>query len=110
MQTDTNERIRRLNDRLRRDHAGGRVLVTTGVQGLGAESVIELLKAIAQFDDFSTHNDPWDEHDCAAIDFDGQRYLWKIDYYDKSLEFGSPDSSDPAVTERVMTVMRSDEY
>lgn len=35
---------------------------------------------------------------------------WKIDYYDLSLEFHSPDPADPSVTPRVLTTMRVDEY
>ena len=112
MNTDKDkiENIRKLNDMLRCQQLGGRVLITTGVQSLGQDEMDKLLRQVAQYDQFSSHNDPWGEHDCAAIKFEGQKYFWKIDYYDKSLNFGSPDPSDPAVTERVLTVMRSDEY
>ena len=34
----------------------------------------------------------------------------KIDYYDRATEAGSPDPADPAVTTRVLTLMRADEY
>ena len=30
--------------------------------------------------------------------------------YDRATEFGSPDPTDPAVTTRVLTIMRADEY
>ena len=36
--------------------------------------------------------------------------MFKIDYYDKSLEFGSPDPADPIVTERIITIMLAEEY
>ena len=39
-----------------------------------------------------------------------QRLFWKIDYYDHSMQHGSPDPADPAVTERVMTIMLAAEY
>jgi hypothetical protein len=38
------------------------------------------------------------------------RYFWKVDCYDRATEFGSPDPADPAVTTRVLTILRADEY
>ncbi len=40
----------------------------------------------------------------------GNRTFFKIDYYDRSLTFHSADAADPAVTTRVLTVMRADEH
>jgi hypothetical protein len=50
------------------------------------------------------------EHDFGAVDEAGVRYFWKIEYYDRATEFGSPDPADPAVSTRVLTIMRADEY
>jgi Protein of unknown function (DUF3768) len=44
------------------------------------------------------------------IDDGGVRCFWKIDYYDRATEMGSPDSADPAVPTRVLTIMLADEY
>jgi len=41
---------------------------------------------------------------------EGEGYYWKIDYYDRNLEFHSPDPADPSVTICVLTIMRVDEY
>jgi len=103
--------IAKHNDLLRRQHIGGQVLVTTGVQVLEQSCLTQLLAEISQVDDFSdAGNDPYDEHDFGKIDFGGERYFWKIDYYDCRLYFASPDPADPSVTQRVMTVMRATEY
>ena len=102
--------IRALNDQLRRFGIGGTIVVTSGIQALGRDRIAELMVAIAQFDAFSSANDPYGEHDCAAVDILGRRVLWKIDYYDRNLELASPDPAAPNVTKRVMTVMLAEEY
>jgi hypothetical protein len=107
--TDT-DRIRLLNDQLRQNLSGGVAVITTGIAAFGAEAVERLVKTIAIFDDFCTANDPHEEHDFGSFRFDDVDVMFKIDYFDKSLNFHSPDAADPAVTERVITIMRADEY
>lgn len=104
------QRIRELNDTLRTTLLGGQIMFTTGVQALGRERVRRLMISIMAFDAFDLENDPHGEHDFGAVSDGDQRVLWKIDYYDQQLEFGSPDPSDPAVTTRVLTVMLAEEY
>lgn len=103
-------KIRALNDRLRRDLAGGLVFMTPGVQGLGEALVRQVMTELRAFDDFTPDNDPYGEHDFGSLNIHGQTILWKIDYYDQSLCYGSPDPADPAVTARVLTIMLSSEY
>lgn len=103
-------RIRELNDAFRTSLTGGRITLTDGIlqsTDLDTEAMMQLVRSFTAFD---TDNDPYGEHDFGAITVGEQRIFFKIDYYDKSLEFGSPDPSDPSVTTRVMTIMLAEEY
>jgi hypothetical protein len=104
------DRIRALNDAFRRTFVGGVVLITAGVEAMADEQRRSLLAKVRAFDDFTDDKDPHREHDFGAIDEAGVRYFWKVDYYDRATEFGSPDPADPAVTTRVLTIMRADDY
>jgi hypothetical protein len=104
------DRIRALNDELRQHLLGGRAVMTPGIAALGQQAVDRIVKTIAVYDDFCHANDPHEEHDFGAFQADGQTIFFKIDYFDKSLTYHSPDPSDPAVTERVITIMLADEY
>ena len=104
------DRIRALNDELRKTLLGGGAVMTPGIAALGSEAVSRLVQSIAIFDDFGTANDPHGEHDFGAFEFEGAPIMFKIDYYDKDLNFHSPNPADPAVTERVLTIMLAEEY
>ncbi len=110
MNSPTTERIRALNDELRKNLIGGLALITPGVAALGQEAVERIVKTLAVFDDFCEANDPYGEHDFGAFEADGHKLFFKIDYYDTNLTYHSPDPSDPAVTERVITIMLAEEY
>lgn len=102
--------IRQLNDQLRQTLGGGTVVMTAGVIALGEARQLEILKAIATFNDFNPDNDPYGEHDFGALVVGGERLFFKIDYYDLSLTNHSPDPTDPSVTQRVLTIMLAEEY
>ena len=104
------DRIRKLNDLFRQTHRGGRVLFTSGVIALDVAIQRKIVRAVADFNRFTKDNDPHGEHDCAVIEVEGHRIIFKIDYYDLALTYGSVDSADPALTTRVMTIMLADEY
>lgn len=104
------ETIKRLNDQFRHSFEGGRVMVTAGVDALGHAHVRHLLGLVRTFNNFSPDNDPHGEHDFGALDYDGERYFWKIDYYARDLQTGSEDPADPNKTVRILTVLRADEY
>ena len=108
--TTKTEQIRALNDRLRHNFSEGTAVMTCGVAALGAEAVALIVKTIAVYDDFCYANDPHQEHDFGAFEADGHAIFFKIDYYDKSLKYHSPDATDKSVTERVITIMLAEEY
>ena len=104
------DRIRALNDHLRTTGQGGRVQITRGIVELGPDFAHAVLARVIGFDAFTEDNDPFGEHDCASLKVMDQNILWKIDYYDRSLTFNSPDPTDPKVTVRVLTIMLASEY
>ena len=103
-------RIRALNDELRQNFAEGLAVMTPGIAALGGEAVARIVKTIAVFDDFCHANDPHQEHDFGCFDADDHRIFFKIDYYDETLTYHSPDPADPSVTKRVITIMLAEEY
>ena len=106
------ERIRNLNDGFRKtlDSALGRVMLTAGVDALPSDVRAMAIRKVTPFEDFTADNDPYDEHDFGSFDLAGDKFFWKIDYYDRNLEFGSDDPADPARTTRVLTLMLAMEY
>ena len=103
-------KVRTLNDALRAEGRGGKIVMTLGVHGLEAKRKQRVLDAVRSYDTFTADNDPFGEHDFGEVEIDGQAIMFKIDYYDVSGRNHSPDPSDPAVTRRIMTLMLSDEY
>lgn len=104
------ELIRTLNDTLRRDHLGGSIVVTAGIQALDADLIRQIGEAVATYDAFDDANDPHGEHDFGSVTVAGHRVFFKIDYYDPDLSFHSSNPADPTVTRRIMTIMLADEY
>ena len=108
--SDKLARIRQLNDQLRQHFTGGKVMLTAAVAALDEETKAKVLSAVRTFDQFNEDNDPHHEHDFVAVEVEGRRYFAKTDYYDKTMEYGSEDPSDPAVTSRVLTIMNAGDY
>jgi hypothetical protein len=104
------DRIRALNDHLRQNLGHGRAVMTPGVAALGPEAIARIIKTVEVYDDFCHANDPYQEHDFGSFEANGQTIFFKIDYFDMDLTNHSPDPADPAVTERVITIMLAEEY
>lgn len=104
------EAIARLNDKLRTTCRGGHVMVTRGVSTLEGFAAFELMAALRDYDGFDVDNDPHGERDFGDLTLWGEDLLWKLDYYDTTMKYGSPDPADERVTTRVMTFMLACEY
>ena len=83
---------------------------TQGIEAFSDDERYEIYQTVARFSDFTEGNDPHQEHDFGAFDFQGKKLFWKIDYYDPDMERGSEDPSDPKQTMRVLTIMLASEY
>ena len=96
--------IARKNDFIRRTFAGGMILLTSGVEALEAGDKEAVLRKVRKFNDFNEGNDPYGEHDFGTVTHNGMKYFFKFDYYDENLEYHQEDGN------RVLTIMRADEY
>jgi hypothetical protein len=104
------KRVRELNDSFRRSFVGGRAFLTQGVDALTPEVKAEVLHQVRHFDRFDRENDPHSEHDFGSFEIAGQRFFFKVDYYNLTMDGGSEDPADPSKTTRVLTVMKAEEY
>jgi len=114
------ERVAALNDQMRAkldSPAPNIVVMTAGILAMvdsdpvtSVARQMELMFIVANYSAFSEDNNPIGERDFGDFEWRGTRCYWKIDYYDRQTEWGSPDPADPAVTCRVLTILRADEY
>ena len=105
--------IRDLNDKLRTTGVGGRVVYVGGIVGQGPADCALARSAVAMFTAFYPDNDPWNEHDFAAIKVPRVGdIMFKIDYYGANgdMDHGSEDPADPAKTTRVLTIFLAEDY
>jgi hypothetical protein len=101
------DRVRTLNDELRRNLATGTAVITPGIAALGEAAVARIVKTIAVFDDFCHANGPHQEHDFGSFEADGQLIFFKIDLYE---EPDVKDANGDPIVNRVLTIMLADEY
>lgn len=103
-------KVMELNDAFRRSFEGGKLFMTANVANLASDVQAMALRKVATYADFDEDDNPWGEHDFGAFDLAGQKFFWKIDYYDKDMEYGSNDPADPEKTTRVLTLMFAEDY
>jgi hypothetical protein len=79
-------KIRTLNDRFRKSLRGGRVMMTAAVSALPDDVRARAIELTRTFDDFTPDNDPHNEHDFGSFEIDDLKFIFKHDYYDKSMQ------------------------
>ena len=102
--------IQLINDTFRKTFQGGKIVLTRGIRALPKEDINQIMLKVSRYNEFTTSNDPYQEHDYGSFDYNGIKIIWKIDYYDKNYEFASENPADVTKTNRVLTVMLADEY
>lgn len=102
--------IATLNDNFRKTFTGGQVLLTAGIDSMSMDDKTNILSMVRNFNEFTPDNDPYCEHDFGSFDYKGQKIFWKIDYYDRNLQYLSENPADSTITNRVMTIMLAEEY
>ena len=104
-------KVRDLNDAFRKNPCGlGNLLMTRNLIHRGNGFADRALDAVRDYDGFEKGNDPYGEHDFISVEIDGETVYGKIDCYDQSMQYGSPNPEDPNVTVRVLTIMLAEDY
>ena len=85
------------------------IMMTANLQNT-IDDKVGLLCAVAEFDQFNEHNDPYGEHDCFRFKFEDEWIIVKFDYYAPDLESASEDVADLDITVRVLTIMLAIDY
>ena len=110
---ETVEKVKKLNDHFRQTGEGGRLMMTSGLTKLDGRLVSAIVDHVRNFESkhgFNKGDDPYGEHDFGSFEVSGVKVFWKIDYYDKDFKYHSEDKSDPKKTQRVLTIMKSEEW
>ena len=74
--SDRTARIRALNDALRVDGRGGRIMVTQGMLAHGEAWLLQAIGAMRNQSEFSEDNDPYGERDFGSVDVEGEVIFW----------------------------------
>lgn len=97
-------KIARRNDIFRRGGFG--FMLTSSIERI--PDLLDIIGEVRMYTDFDEYSDPHYEHDFGLIHWYGKKIIWKIDYYDRDLEY----ACDPLARncQRVLTVMLAGEY
>ena len=105
-------KIRELNDDLRiNGHVrNGRVVAVGSIVQADAELRNKACAVMRQFKNFTPGDDPYGQHDFGAFTVDGERFMFKIDYYSLDEQHASEHPEDQNVTMRVLSLFFAEDY
>lgn len=86
-----------------------RAMMTIGVAALGVDAVAAATKAIEVFDEFLMLHCPGERCNEGFINIRGHEVFFKFEYCDDGMGIVSNDPYHPAVTQRVVSLICSDE-
>ena len=104
------QKIAELNDQFRKSFCGGKIFMTCGIDALDWATKAKIISKVQKFNEFNLKNDPHGEHDFGIVQEGDVEAYWKIDYYDKTLTYGSENPADESITTRVLTILLPIEY
>jgi hypothetical protein len=101
--------IAKRNDDFRKSlksDANHKVVLTSAVAD--DPSVDKIIERVKDFDSFSSANDPHGEHDFGSFEINGEKYFFKIDYYDLDFNYGADPKEDEYSC--LLTIMQASDY
>ena len=105
--------IQRLNDAMRLGgpkNNGDQIVFAGDLAQADVELQIMALRRVREFTAFTEDNDPGGEHDMATLAVLGHSVMFKIDYYDLALKYGSGEPWNADKTRRVMSIFFAHDY
>ncbi len=104
--------IRALNDLLRTLGIGGQVVAVGELAHMQDDGFRQKVVTAVREQKIVTgdKDDPSSEHDFGQVVVDGQKFLWKIDYYDREYKYASEAPENAKITRRVLSIMFASDY
>jgi len=109
---ETTASIRALNDLLRTQGIGGQVIAVGSLAHMEDVGLRQKVVTAVREHEIVTgdKDDPYSEHDFGQVVVDGQKFLWKIDYYDLDYKYASAAPENAEMTRRVLSIMFASDY
>jgi hypothetical protein len=101
------QRIRALDDHLRKNPTADIAIMTPGIAALGREAVDRIIKSITAFAEVCYANDPHEDHHAGSFAEEGHVISFKIDHYERPAK--SAEWTGHADRVRIITVMLAEE-